>query len=124
MIYFVSTGAYIMVWALGIQFFLTTQNQKKIEKNIHWTAPEYMIHNTLVIQLYRDVLDNMGFQSHERIEKFAHFLKVSKFKAEAFLNGTYIPDPNILKHLSEELEVNADFHLLDVAFELKRTAAG
>jgi hypothetical protein len=23
-----------------------------------------------------------------------------------------------------ELEVNADFHLLDVAFELKRTAAG
>jgi len=40
------------------------------EKNIHWTAPEYMVHNTLVIQIYRDLLDHMGLQSHERIEKF------------------------------------------------------
>jgi len=40
------------------------------EKNIHWTAPEYMIHNTLVIQMYRDLLDNLGLHSHERIEKF------------------------------------------------------
>ncbi len=34
------------------------------EKNIHWTAPEYMVYNTLVIQLYRNILDNMGLQSH------------------------------------------------------------
>ena len=40
------------------------------EKNIHWTAPEYMIHNTLVIQMYRDILDQMGLLIHERIEKF------------------------------------------------------
>ncbi|HZV70172.1 MAG TPA: AMP-dependent synthetase/ligase [Saprospiraceae bacterium] len=40
------------------------------EKNIHWTAPEYMVYNTLVIQLYRAVLDQPGLQSHERIEKF------------------------------------------------------
>ncbi len=40
------------------------------EKNIHWTAPEYMVHNTLVLEMYREILDNLGLQSHERIEKF------------------------------------------------------
>lgn len=40
------------------------------EKQIHWTAPEYMIHNTLVLQLYRDLLDHLDLQTHERIEKF------------------------------------------------------
>ena len=40
------------------------------EKNIHWTGPEYMVHNTLVLHLYRDTLDHLGLESHERIEKF------------------------------------------------------
>jgi long-chain acyl-CoA synthetase len=40
------------------------------QQHIHWTAPEYMIHNTLVIGMYRDLLDHLGLQSHERIEKF------------------------------------------------------
>ena len=60
------------------------------EKNIHWTAPEYMIHNTLVIQLYRDVLDHLGLQSHERIEKF--ILLADTWSPEnGLLTATYKP---------------------------------
>lgn len=60
------------------------------EKNIHWTAPEYMVHNTLVIQLYRDVLDNLELQSHERIEKFV-LLPVTWSPENGLLTSTYKP---------------------------------
>ncbi|MBP7239559.1 MAG: long-chain fatty acid--CoA ligase [Saprospiraceae bacterium] len=60
------------------------------ERNIHWTAPEYMIHNTLVIELYRDVLDHLGLQSHERIEKF--ILLADTWSPEnGLLTATYKP---------------------------------
>jgi long-chain acyl-CoA synthetase len=61
-----------------------------VEKNIHWTAPEYMVHNTLVIQFYRDILDNMGFQSHERIEKFV-LLADTWSPENGLLTSTYKP---------------------------------
>jgi long-chain acyl-CoA synthetase len=61
-----------------------------IEKNIHWTAPEYMVHNTLVIDLYRDVLDHIGLQSHERIEKFV-LLNEEWTVENGMLTATYKP---------------------------------
>jgi long-chain acyl-CoA synthetase len=61
-----------------------------VEKQIHWTAPEYMIHNTLVIQLYRDLLDHLDLQSHERIEKF--ILVADAWTPEnGLLTATYKP---------------------------------
>lgn len=60
------------------------------EKNIHWTAPEYMVFNTAVIQLYRDALDHLGLQSHERIEKF--ILLADTWSPEnGLLTSTYKP---------------------------------
>jgi hypothetical protein len=58
-------------------------------------------------------LDSIGvpFLTHERIEVFAKLLKVPRFKAESFLNGAAIPDPNLLTILADELEVNADWLL-------------
>jgi long-chain acyl-CoA synthetase len=75
-----------------------------IEKNIHWTAPEYMIHNTLVIQLYRDLLDNLGLQSHERIEKF--ILLADTWSPEnGLLTATYKPRRGeLLKLYAKEIE--------------------
>lgn len=74
------------------------------EKNIHWTAPEYMIHNTLVIQLYRDVLDNLGLQSHERIEKF--ILLADTWSPEnGLLTATYKPRrKEIMREYEKEIE--------------------
>jgi len=60
------------------------------EKNIHWTSPPYMIHNTMVIQIYRDLLDNMGFQSHERIEKFV-LIENTWTPENGLLTATYKP---------------------------------
>lgn len=49
-----------------------------------------MIHNTLVIELYRDVLDHLGLQSHERIEKF--ILLADTWSPEnGLLTATYKP---------------------------------
>ncbi len=61
-----------------------------VEKGIHWTAPQYMIHNTLVIQLYRDVLDHLDLHSHERIEKFS-LLADSWTVEDGLLTSTYKP---------------------------------
>ncbi|HEY3386630.1 MAG TPA: AMP-binding protein, partial [Saprospiraceae bacterium] len=74
------------------------------EKNIHWTAPEYMIHNTLVIQLYRDILDHLGLHSHERIEKFI-LLADSWTPENGMLTATYKPRRGeIIQHYSKEIE--------------------
>jgi len=79
---------------------------KKIceEKHIHWTAPEYMIHNTLVIQLYRDILDHLGLHSHERIEKFI-LLADSWTPENGMLTATYKPRRGvIMKRYDKEIE--------------------
>ena len=48
------------------------------------------MHNTLVMQLYRDVLDHLDLQSHERIEKFV--LVADEWNAEnGLLTPTYKP---------------------------------
>ncbi|HEX5112499.1 MAG TPA: AMP-dependent synthetase/ligase [Saprospiraceae bacterium] len=60
------------------------------EKHIHWTAPEYMIHNTLVLQIYRDILDHLDLQSHERIEKFI-LLADAWTPENGLLTATYKP---------------------------------
>jgi len=74
------------------------------EKNIHWTAPEYMIHNTLVIQLYRDLLDHLGLHSHERIEKF--ILLADAWSPEnGLLTATYKPRrKEIMEKYAKEID--------------------
>ncbi|MGQ3888091.1 hypothetical protein ACQUW5_03535 [Legionella sp. CNM-1927-20] len=58
-------------------------------------------------------LDSIGVPllANERVEVFSKLLKVPRFKAEAFLNGAAIPDPNLLNILADELEVNAEWLL-------------
>ena len=58
-------------------------------------------------------LDEIGVpeRSDERIEAFARLINVPRFKAEAILNGITYPDAPLLKLISEELEVNADWLL-------------
>ena len=79
---------------------------KKIctERNIHWTAPEYMIHNTMVIQLYRDLLDHLGLHSHERIEKF--ILLADTWSPEnGLLTATYKPRRKVIEEMyAKEIE--------------------
>ncbi|RLD18253.1 MAG: hypothetical protein DRI69_10660 [Bacteroidetes bacterium] len=42
-------------------------------QNVHWTAPEYMVHNPDVIKYYQSIIDeiNKKAQVHERILGFA-----------------------------------------------------
>ena len=71
------------------------------EKNIHWTAPEYMIHNTMVIQIYRDLLDHLGLHSHERIEKF--ILLADTWSPEnGLLTATYKPRRKVIEEMYEK----------------------
>ena len=66
------------------------------EKNIHWTAPEYMIHNTMVIEMYRDILDHLGLLSHERIERF--ILLADTWSPEnGLLTATYKPRRKVIE---------------------------
>jgi len=60
------------------------------EKHIHWTAPEYMVHNTLVMQYFREILDHLDLQTHERIEKFI-LLADSWTPENGMLTATYKP---------------------------------
>ena len=60
------------------------------EKHIHWTAPEYMVHNTLVMQYFREILDHLDLQIHERIEKFI-LLSDSWTPENGLLTATYKP---------------------------------
>lgn len=74
------------------------------EKNIHWTAPEYMIHNTLVIQIYRDLLDHLGLHSHERIEKFL-LLSDTWSPENGLLTATYKPRRKVIEEMyAKEIE--------------------
>lgn len=72
--------------------------------HIHWTAPEYMIHNTRVIELYREILDHLDLQSHERIEKF--ILLADAWSPEnGLLTATYKPRrKDLLLKYSKDVE--------------------
>ena len=75
-----------------------------LEKHIHWTAPEYMVHNTLVLELYRDLLDHLGLQSHERIEKFT-LLPDTWSPENGLLTATYKPRRReIMEKYAKEIE--------------------
>ncbi len=75
-----------------------------LEKHIHWTAPEYMVHNTLVLELYRDLLDHLGLQSHERIEKFT-LLPDTWSPENGLLTATYKPRrKEIMEKYAKEIE--------------------
>ncbi|MCX7090470.1 MAG: hypothetical protein NTU48_03345 [Legionellales bacterium] len=53
-------------------------------------------------------LDEIGMpqRNSERIENFAKFIHIPKFQAQAVLNGTAIPDEQILNFLAHQLEVS------------------
>lgn len=58
-------------------------------------------------------LDEIGVPqpTNERINVFAKLTKTPRFKAEAILNGTLIPDPTLLNTLADELEVSVQWLL-------------
>lgn len=57
-------------------------------------------------------LDEIGMpqRADERIETFAKFIELPKFKAQAMLNGTNI-DANAISRLASQLEVNESWLL-------------
>ena len=63
-----------------------------------------MIHNTMVIQLYRDLLDHLGLHSHERIEKF--ILLADTWSPEnGLLTATYKPRRKVIEEMyAKEIE--------------------
>jgi long-chain acyl-CoA synthetase len=74
------------------------------EKQIHWTAPEYMVHNTLVMEYYRDVLNHLDLQSHERIEKF-HLLADTWSPENGLLSATFKPRRTVIEaRYSKEID--------------------
>ena len=56
-------------------------------------------------------LDNIEFPPHqdERVDAFSKMFHIPKFKAEAILNGIYLPEENLLQIIADELEINADW---------------
>lgn len=69
-----------------------------------------MGHRQFAERLNRE-LDSIGVPTpiSERVEAFAKLLHIPKFKAEAFLNGIYLPVGEILEKLANELEVSMDW---------------
>lgn len=53
-------------------------------------------------------LDEIGMPQRidERIASFAKFIDLPRFKAQAVLNGTTIPDEKVLAFLARQLEVS------------------
>ncbi|WP_367606327.1 hypothetical protein [Legionella sp. W05-934-2] len=58
-------------------------------------------------------LDNMDVPTHhsERTAVLAKLIHVPRFKAQAYLDGIYLPDEQILLALCNELEVDMDWLL-------------
>ena len=58
-------------------------------------------------------LDDIGVpqRNDERVEVFSKLIKVPRFKAEAILNGNTNPEAPLMKLLTDELEVSADWLL-------------
>jgi len=58
-------------------------------------------------------LDNMEVPSHhsERTAVLAKLIHVPRFKAQAYLDGIYLPDENVLAVLCDELEVEVEWLL-------------
>ncbi len=58
-------------------------------------------------------LDKMDVPSHhsERTAVLAKLIHVPRFKAQAYLDGIYLPNEEILSTLCQELEVDLDWML-------------
>ncbi|MDP3560604.1 MAG: hypothetical protein Q8R83_00275 [Legionellaceae bacterium] len=58
-------------------------------------------------------LNAIGMPEHfnERVETFSKTFKTPRFKSEGILNGNIRPDDDLLKLLSQELEVNVSWLL-------------
>lgn len=58
-------------------------------------------------------LDEIGMPQRldERIVTFAKFIDLPKFKAQAVLSGTTIPDEQVLSFLARQLEVSVSWLL-------------
>lgn len=58
-------------------------------------------------------LDNMEVPTHhsERTAVLAKLIHVPRFKAQAYLDGIYLPDESVLSTLCTELEVDMDWLL-------------
>ena len=69
--------------------------------------------NRLFSERLNAELDEIGMPQRvdERIETFAKFIDLPKFKAQAVLNGTTIPDEQVLALLAGQLEVNVSWLL-------------
>ena len=58
-------------------------------------------------------LDEIGMpqRTSERVETFAKWVDVPKFKAQAMLNGSVLPDEQVLAFLARQLEVSVSWLL-------------
>ncbi len=58
-------------------------------------------------------LDEIGMpqRNTDRIETFAKFIDVPKFQAQSVLNGTTIPNEQVLAFLAHQLEVSVSWLL-------------
>lgn len=69
--------------------------------------------NKRFAQRLNEELDEIGMpqRNSERVESFAKFIHLPKFQAQAVLNGTIIPDEQVLAFLARQLEVNVSWLL-------------
>lgn len=69
-----------------------------------------MLHKKF-LERFNKELDAIGLPEtrSERIEALAKLVHISKFKAEAILDGAMLPEEPLLSVLAGELEVNADW---------------
>jgi hypothetical protein len=67
--------------------------------------------NKIFAERLNKELDNIGMPTllHDRIEAFSKLIKIPKFKAEAYINGIYLPSNDLLILLGEEFEVNPEW---------------
>ena len=69
-----------------------------------------MAHKQFAERLNQE-LDNMEVPAHhrERTAILAKLIQVPRYKAQAYLDGIYLPDEAVLSLLSKELEVDVDW---------------
>jgi len=75
-----------------------------IQHEVHWTAPEYMIFNTLVLQHFEEVIDelNKHLPLYERVKSFQ--LVAEPWSVE---NGTMTPTMKLRRAVIEEMYTKA-----------------
>ena len=75
------------------------------ENNVHWTAPQYMVINPKVVQLFEEELErlNQELQNHERLRTF-HLLHEEWSEEKGELTNTLkLKRPVILEKFAKEI---------------------